>query len=135
MLEHFFVQPPVVARLRRGPLGDSLDDLATLLHQQGYALSSTQSYLRTGDAFGRWLHRQGYTLSELDDAVVQRYVSGLKRYRSGHLPKAAEGLPHLWRFLQRQGAVGQRHAVIPTTPVDQWLAWYDAYLDQVLGLA
>jgi integrase/recombinase XerD len=135
MLEHFFVHPPVVARLRRGPLGDYLDDLATLLHQQGYAPSSIQSYLRAGDTFGRWLQGQGYTLNELDEAVVERYISGLTRYRSGNLPKAAEGLHHLLRFLQRQGVVGQRHAVIPTTPVDQWLAWYDAYLDQIVGLA
>jgi hypothetical protein len=34
MIEHFFVHTPVVARLRGGPLGPYLDDLATTLHQK-----------------------------------------------------------------------------------------------------
>ena len=105
MLEHFFVRSHVIARLRCGLLGPYLDDWATSLHCQGYAPSSIQSYLRTGDTFGRWLHRHGYTVSALDTAIVQRYVTGLMRYRSGHLPKAAEGLNHLLRFLQHQGVV------------------------------
>jgi hypothetical protein len=92
MLEHFFTRTSVVAQLRSGPLGPYLDDLATHLHQQGYAPSSIQSYLRAGNSFGRWLHAQGYAVNEMDDAVFQRYVAGLNRYRSGHLPKAAEGL-------------------------------------------
>jgi hypothetical protein len=31
MLEHIFVRTDVIARLRRGPLGPYLDDLATLV--------------------------------------------------------------------------------------------------------
>jgi hypothetical protein len=31
--------------------------------------------------------------------------------------------------------VNQRHAVPPPTPLEQWLATYDAYLDRVVGLA
>ena len=134
-LDHFFVRTHVAARLRRGLLGAYLDALATILHQQGYAPSSIRSYLRTGETFGRWLHGHGYAVSALDAAVFQRYVAGLQRYRSGHLPKAAEGLNHLLRFLQRQGVVHHQHAVAPPTPVEQWLAWYDAYLEQVAGLA
>jgi integrase/recombinase XerD len=135
MLEHFFVQPHVITRLRHGPLGPYLDDLATLLHHQGYARSSIQSYLRTGDTFGRWLHQSGYTVSTLDVAVFQRYATGLMRYRSGHLPKAAEGLNHLLRFLQHQGVVQPRSATHPAIPVDPWLAEYATYLDHVVGLA
>jgi site-specific recombinase XerD len=135
MLDHFFVRTHVAARLRHSPLGPYLDSLATLLHQQGYAPSSIQSYLRTGETFGRWLHEHGYAVSALDTAVLQRYVAGLQRYRSGHLPKAAEGLNHLVRFLQRHGVVHQQPAGVPPTPVEQWLGWYDAYLAQVAGLA
>jgi hypothetical protein len=91
MIEHFFVHTPVVAQLRGGPLGPYLDDLATIPHQQGYAPSSIQRCLRTGDLFGRWLHGQGYDVIQIDAAASQHYVSGLKRYRSGHLPKAASG--------------------------------------------
>ena len=135
MLESLFVRTHVVTRLRCGPMGPYLDNLATRLHQQGYAPSSIQSYLRTSDTFGRWLHGQGYTVSELDEAVFQRYVAGLQRYRGGHLPKAAEGLHHLFTFLQQQGVLRPQRTVVPPAPVDQWLAAYDAYLKQVVGLA
>ena len=135
MLEHVFRQTGVITRLRSGPLGPYLDDLATSFHQQGYAPSSIQRYLRASDQFGRWLHAHGYGLSELDAAVLHRYVTGLTRYRSGHLPKAAQGLNHLWSFLQRQGVVHQRHAMTSLAPLDQWLAEYDTYLAHVVGLA
>ena len=135
MLEHLFRRTHVVTRLRRSPLGPYLDDLALLLHQQGYAPSSIQSYVRTGATFGQWLHAQGYALSELDDTIVQRYVGGLQRYRSGHLPKAAEGLNHLFRFLQHHGVGNPRHTVIPNSPGEQWLVAYDTYLERVVGLA
>jgi hypothetical protein len=81
-------------------MGPYLDNLATRLHQQGYASSSIQSYLCTSDTCGRWLHGQGSTVSERDEAIFQRYVVGLQRYRGGHLPKAAEGLHHLFMFFQ-----------------------------------
>jgi len=135
MLEHIFARTHVIARLRCGPLGSYLDDFATSLRQHGYAPSRIQSYVRTGETFGRWLHRHAYALSDLDDAVVHRYISGLTRYRSGHLPKAAEGLNHLLRFLQHYGVVRQRHTVGPLVPLDQWLAEYEMYHERVVGLA
>ena len=135
MLEHIFVRPSVIARLRGGPLGPYVDDLATSLHQEGYAPSHIQRSLRAGEQFAQWLHGQGDPLSEMDDAVLQRYVSGLTTYRSGHLPKAAQGLGHLVRFLQRQGVVRPRQAMLPIPPLEQWLAEYDAHLAQVAGLA
>jgi hypothetical protein len=39
MLEHAFARTRVIARLRCGPLGPYLDDLATSLHHEGYAHS------------------------------------------------------------------------------------------------
>ena len=135
MLEHVFRQTGVITRLRSGPLGPYLDDLATSFHHQGYAPSSIQRYLRASDQFGRWLHAHGYGLSELDTAVLHRYVTGLTRYHSGHLPKAVQGLNHLWSFLRRQGVVHQRHAMTSLAPLDQWLAEYDTYLAHVVGLA
>jgi len=69
----------------------------------------------------------------MDGALFQRYVSGLTRYRSGKLPKAAQGLSHLVRFLHQHGVVSPRPAEFP--PIEQWLVDYDAYLEQVAGLA
>ena len=133
MLEHTFVRTSVIARLRRSPLGPYLDDFATTLHHQGYAPSSIQLYLRTAVHYTQWLQGQGYGVSEMDGALFQRYVSGLTRYRSGKLPKAAQGLSHLVRFLHQHGVVSPRPAEFP--PIEQWLVDYDAYLEQVAGLA
>jgi site-specific recombinase XerD len=132
MIEHCFVHTPVVARLRGGPLGPYLDDLATTLHQQGYAPSSIQRCLRTGDLFGRWLEGQGYDVTKIDEAAIQHYVSGLERYRSGQLPKAAQGLKHVVGLLRQRGILIDRQS---PTPVDQWLVEYNAHLEQVAGLA
>ena len=133
MLEHTFVRTSVIARLRRSPLGPYLDDFATTLHHQGYAPSSIQLYLRTAEHYTQWLQGQGYGVSEMDGALLQHYVSGLPRYRSGKLPKAAQGLSHLVRFLHQHGVVSPRPAELP--PIEQWLVDYDAYLEQVAGLA
>jgi site-specific recombinase XerD len=132
MIEHFFVHTPVVARLRGGPLGPYLDDLAMILHQQGYAPSSIQRCLRTGDRFGRWLQGQGYDVTQIDAVAIQHYVSGLERYRSGHLPKAARGLKHVVGLLRQRGLLIDRQS---PTPIDQWLMEYDVHLAQVAGCA
>ena len=79
MIEHFFVHTPVVARLAGGPLGPYLDDLATTLHQQGYAPSSIQRCLRTGELFGRWLQGQGDDVTQIDETAIHHDVSGLER--------------------------------------------------------
>ena len=133
MLEHTFVRTSVIARLRGGPLGPYLDDLATALHHAGYAPSSTQRYLRAAEQCTQWLQEQGYAVSEIDGDLVQCYISGLTRYRSGKLPKAAQGLSHLVRFLHQQGVVSPQPAEFP--PIEQWLVDYDAHLEQVAGLA
>jgi hypothetical protein len=113
MIEHFFAHTSVVVRLKSGPLGSSLDDLATNLHQQGYAPSTIQRCLRTGDLFGRWLQRQGYDLTQIDAAAIQRYISGFERYRSGQLPKAAQGLRHIVGLLRQRGLFIDRQSPTP----------------------
>ena len=130
MLEHTFVRPSVIARLRRSPLGPSLDHLAASLRQEGYAPSSTQRYLCAAEKFAHWLHEQGYAICEMDVDLLQRYSAGLPRYRSGNLPKAAQGLSTLLRVLHQQGVTRPRQAGPPTPPLDQWLRAYDAILSK-----
>jgi hypothetical protein len=59
MLEHPFVRPGVIARLRRSPLGPALDHLAAALRQAGYAPGSTQRYLCAAEKFAQWLQAHG----------------------------------------------------------------------------
>jgi hypothetical protein len=135
MLEHTFVRTGVIARLRRSPLGPYLDSLATALHREGYAPSSIQRFLCAAEQFAHWVHGQGYAVSEMDADLVHRYLSRLPRYRSGNLPKAAQGLRYLVRFLHQHGIACPRHARPPTPPLEQWLSAYDTHLAHVAGLA
>jgi len=134
MIDHTFVPPSVIARLRQSPMGPYLDNLAASLRQQGYAPSSTQRYLCAAEKFAQWLQEQGYAICEMDADLVQRYSAGLSRYRSGNLPKAAQGLSTLLRVLYQQGVPRPRQAGPPTPPIDQWLREYNAHLEQVIGL-
>ena len=99
MLEHFFVRPSGIARLRCGPLGTYLDDLATTLHQHRYAPDSIRGYIRTSDQFGRWLSQQGYAIAEMDETLVKCYVGGLQRplapasHGSGPMAYTVRALP------------------------------------------
>jgi integrase/recombinase XerD len=71
----------------------------------------------------------------MDEELLREYLSGLTRYRSGDLPKAARGLGHLGRFLQQQGLTRPRLDGLSISPLDQWLNAYDTHLKQVAGLA
>jgi hypothetical protein len=135
MLEHTFVRPSVIARLRRSPMGPYLDTLAASLRQEGYASSSTQRYLCAAEKFAQWLQEQGYAVCDMDEDLLQRYISGLPRYRSGKRPKAAEGLSTLLGFLHQQGVTRPRQDRLPPSPIDEWVSAYDAHLAQVIGLS
>jgi len=135
MLEQTFVRKGVIARLRRGPLGSHLDNFSTSLHHQGYAPSSIQRFLLAAEKFAYWLQGQGYSVYEMDEDLLRTYLSGLTRYRRGNLPKAAQGLGHLIRFLRQQGLTHLRIDALLISPIDQWLNTYDAHLEQVAGLA
>ncbi len=135
MLEQTFVRPGVIARLRQSPLGPYLDPLAAALHHEGYAPQSIQRFLCAAEQFAYWVQGQGYAVCEMDAALVQRYSAGLPKYRSGNLPKAAQGLGALVRFLHQHGVTRPRQAGLPLPPIEQWLRDYDTHLAHVAGLA
>lgn len=134
MIDTIFVRARVVARLQQNPLGPYLEQFATVLSEQGYASSSIQDSLRAGDKFGRWLQQQGHNAAQIDEAILESYVNGLERYRSGNRCKAAAGLMHLFQLLRQQGVVIKPQTKSPI-PAQQWLARYDRYLEQVVGAA
>lgn len=131
MIDSIFVRASVLARLHQNPLQLYLEQLATTLHEQGYARSSIQDCVLAGEKLGCWLQRQGCVCTAIDEALLVQYVAGLKRYRSGNRCRAAAGLNHLFKLLREQGVMVERQA--PLAPVDQWLARYEQYLEQVVG--
>lgn len=135
MLEHTFVRPAVIARLRQSPLGPYVDAFAASLHQEGYAPSNIQRFLCAAEKYTHWVHAEGYTLREIDGDLVHQYSAGLPKYRNGNLPKAAQGLKALVRFLHHHGVTHPRQGGRSIPPLEQWLRDYDAHLEHVAGLA
>src|SRR5262249_6833992 len=81
------------------------------------------------EKYAQWVHTQGYTLSEIDADLVHRYSAGLPKYRNGNLPKAAQGLSALLRFLHHHGVTHPRQGGRSIPPLEQWLRDYDAHLE------
>lgn len=135
MIETYFSRTPMLTRLQLGPLGADLADLATTLHQQGYAPGSIRRYVRGCDHFGRWLCQHGYAIADVNPTLVKRYISGLQRSPSGNFPTAAEGLSHLLTLWRQQPRLPEHSDASPHTEVDQWLWRYEQYLEQVCGTA
>src|SRR5882672_11499313 len=133
MIETYFFRTPTINRLRGGPLGSDLDDLATALQQQGYAWDSIRGYLRGCDQFARWLLQQDYAVADVNQTLIKRYISGLPRPPSGRLPKAAEGLSHLLKLWRQKKSLPERIDAYSLTEAGQWLLRYEQHLDQVCG--
>ncbi len=135
MIETYFSRPSTIHRLRNGPLGSDLDDLANALQQQEYAWDSIRHYLRGCDQFARWMSRHGYTDADVNPTLIKCYISALQRPSSGKLPKAAEGLSHLLKLWRQQKRLSESIDEASHTEADQWLLRYEQYLAQVCGTA
>jgi integrase/recombinase XerD len=135
MLAHYFSRPSTLNRLRSGPIGSDVDDLATALQQQGYAWDSMRNSLRGCDQCARWLSQHGYAPSEVSQTLVNRSIHGLPRPPSGKLPKYAQGLSHLLKLWRQKLRLPEPIEDPPRTEADHWLLRYEQYLDQVCGLA
>src|SRR5262245_20332498 len=119
MLEHTFVRPGVIARLRRSPFGPYMDAFAASLHQEGYAPYTIQRLLCAAEQYAHWVHAHGYPLSAIDVDLIHRYSAGFPKYRNGNLPKAAQGLGALLRFLHHHGVTHPRQDGRAIPPLEQ----------------
>jgi site-specific recombinase XerD len=135
MLEHTFVRPGVIARLRQSLLGPYMDAFAASLRQDGYAPYNIQRFLCAAEKYAQWVHAHGYPLNAIDADLVHRYSAGLPKYRNGNLPKAAQGLSAPLKFLHQHGVTHPQHGGRSLPPLEQWLRDYDAHLEHVAGLA
>ena len=135
MLEQTFVRPGVITRLRQSPLGPYVEAFAASLHQEGYTPYTIQRFLCAAGQFAQWVCAHGYTLGEIDTALIHRYSAGFPKYRNGNLPKAAQGLGALLRFLHHHGVARPSPDGRALPPLEQWLHDYDRHLEHVAGLA
>jgi site-specific recombinase XerD len=125
MIEKLYQNPKLIARLLAPPLGPHLEALAQTLHQQQYRASTIRTSLGAIRRFHRWLEEQGLLLEQIDDALVNRYVSARGW-------KACAGLNQFVALLRDQGVLTEV-APVPPSPAERWLTRYDAYLTEVAG--
>ena len=104
MWETLFRRDRVVRRLRQGPFGPYLEELALDLKQQQYSLSSIRESLCSADHFGRWLVRRGLTLRDANAETTGRYRQALGRCPAGAGPRSAPACPARFGFSCTRGS-------------------------------
>lgn len=138
MIDSLFSWDKIRTRLRTGPAAPYLDDLATTLTQQQYRSTTICSYVNAADAFGRWLKGRGLCFADIDDALVDAYLTKLGRRKclgrtSGCMPTAAYGVRRLVERLREQGVI-VAHSAGTASAGDEWLVPYAIHLER-LGLS
>ena len=131
MLESFFVQEQVLSRLRSGPMGPYLPDLAVQLVQQHYARRTGCILLRTADRLGRWLAQEGVALTDATAVHLKSFAASQGRRDTGRLPQTVWGVSRIAELLQSRGLLACPQ---PLAAGDQWLRRFDQHLLHVQGL-
>ena len=124
-MKHFRFAPASASRSDRGPLGHWVNDFVDVLSTRGYATSTMRRYVRA--AAIAWLARQRVVATDIDEALVTRFVTGLPRRPSatrlsGRLSDVAGGVRllavHLWTrnmAVRRRFPASARHDDRSTT--------------------
>lgn len=76
MLGYFLRSPTRLRQLRRGPLGEHLDGLATELRRHGYTMSTARRILPIAGRFSRFLELAGVTdVTTINESLTARFVN------------------------------------------------------------
>lgn len=139
MLERFFTDPFDLDRLRRGALGEALDDVATYLLEGSYSPAVARSYLLAAGHFSHWLTLEGISPPGLHPDVVAQF-------QDEHLPMCCCSVPrgmrshvraalgHVLLAMDNRGWLAPSQ-VPPQCPVDLVLHAFDTHLDRTCGAA
>lgn len=139
MIQKLFLRPFVRRRMAASHLGIILEQFALDLQARGYAMSTLQSYVQVTEHFSRWLGGRRLAVREIDERVVDRFVSGhLCRCRcpipaatTGTICRAALGC--FVRFLREQKLASK--SSVQLSGHELMVEKYDRYLTEVAGLA
>ena len=123
MLESLRVRPRICQRIRSGPLGQWIDGFVDVLKTRGYATSVIRRHVRAAAIFSGWLERQRVAATEIDEALVTRFVSRLPRWRAperqrGRVSEVASLVPPSsagiqWPLEARRGRIRHRAPDVP----------------------
>lgn len=99
-MKQFFKKPDEVAELRYGPLASYLDAFATLLHEDGYAISTGRFQLQVFGDFSRWLESSGVAAESVTREHANRYIHDRDKRRLGKRADAVAAINRVLEFLQ-----------------------------------
>lgn len=139
MIKDIFVRASVVARLENSLFGFHLDELATKLQNQHYAVAIINRYLREAYLFGCWLSDINQQPDAINETLIANYLSHVssgKKSVSFRPKMTSSALKHLLKHLREAGI---SHPCVletlPETESQKVLCEYREYLEKVLGLA
>ena len=121
------------------PLAAYVDAFTRYLCERRHASKTIRKYLSCLAHFGRWMSQCQLNIECIDEDLVRRFLDD-------HLPRCDCARPVLRNRIELRAALGhlllvlRAEAVIPeaapgTTPVEEELRRFDAYMDHVRGLA
>jgi len=140
MIERLFRSRAVRHRMADSHLGIILSEFALFLDVRGHVLTSLQAYVQVAEHFSRWLGEHGFPVHDIDEAAVEQFVRG-------HLPHCRCLKPHAIHPRNCHSALGLLLAFLrltkrikpaglaPDSAIDRLVRKYDAYLNDVAGLA
>jgi site-specific recombinase XerD len=134
MLEHFFADLEVAGRLRRGPLGPYLDSYAAAIDALGYARSTTREQLWSLAELGRWLERQEGAAADLDERVVETFLTARRRRRRRLRRSDAATYRRFLDHLRKEGVVSPTESRCEESALDRLTRCYEAHLKRERGL-
>jgi len=140
MIETLFRSRVVRRRMADSHLGIILSEFALFLEARGHVLTSLQGYVQVAEHFSRWLGEHGMPVHDIGETLVERFVRS-------HLPHCRCPKPHpihprncraalglLLAFLRQTKRI-KPAARTPDSVIDRLVRKYDAYLNDVAGLA
>ncbi len=133
MLEKLFEQWSSIERLQSNPFAPHLDSFAASLAADGYAVSTVREKLRCVAQLGWWLEEKKLTVAQLDERIVDRFLSELRghgRLRRGQGPTTLQLVAHL----QSQGVIPCPEPVCDTSPLAELERHYERHLRTERGL-
>jgi integrase/recombinase XerD len=127
-MEQFYKDPRTPLRMREGPLGAYVDDLAQQLSEEGYARASARYALQLVADLGRWMARRKIVAAQLTPEHLECYLEYRSRHRHCRSGDAAI-VRRLLKLLRKKGIVAMA-VPIERTPAQGLEEQFRQYLER-----
>lgn len=132
-MEQFYKDPRTPLRMREGPLGAYVDDLARQLSEEGYARASARYALQLVADVGRWMVRRKIVAAQLTPEHLECYLEYRSRRR--HCRSGDAAIVRRLLKLLREKNIVTAAAPIECTPVQRLEEEFRQYLERERRLA